>query len=290
MKSDRSIVFCGFLFLLLTGCGQNDVLSEFTSGSVESELYAVSHQTTSGTDLDHEETGGIDVSTDQVARKIVREGDLVWQTASRVATAQRLQTALKRHEGYVSDDQEFRYDHRVEQRLVIRIPTRNFDLFLADASHGVEYFDTRRITARDVTEEFVDLDARLRVKKDTEQRYRELLGDAKNVSEVVKVEAELGKLRSEIEATEGRLNVLRNQVSFSTLRLRFYEPTNSSAHFVARITHSVRLGWLGVIEFVIGLAVLWPLIGVASIAVFIVRHRLWTGKVLRPMASKPNVH
>jgi len=179
MTSDRSIVFCGFLFLLLTGCGQQDVLSELTSGSIEPERYAVSHQTTSRTDPDYEETEGIDLSTDVVERKIVREGDLVWQTASRVATAERLQTALKRHEGYLSDDQEFRHDRRVERRLVIRVATRKFDLFLADASYGVEHFDTRRITAHDVTEEFVDLDARLRVKKGTEQRCREPLGGCK---------------------------------------------------------------------------------------------------------------
>ncbi len=295
MKSDRSIVFCGFLFLLLTGCGQKEILSELTSGSIEPEVYAVAQQAAPGTDQDNGDAGQVAVSGEIVERQIVerqivREGELVWQTTNRVATAERLQTAMQRCEGYVSEDQEYRYDHRVVHCLVIRIPTRSFDLFLAAVSDGVEHFDTRRITARDVTEEFVDLDVRLRVKKDTELRYRELLGDAKNVAEVLKVEAELGKLRSDIEATEGRLNVLRNQVSFSTLRLQFYEPTNSSAHFVVRITNSMRMGWLGVIEFVIGLAVLWPLIGVALIGIVVVRQRLWMGRVARQRAPEPNVH
>lgn len=109
------------------------------------------------------------------------------------------------------------------------------------------------------------------------------------MSEVLKVEAEVGKLRPDIEAAEGRMNVLRNQVSFSTLRLQFYEPTNSSAHFIVRITNSMRLGWLGVVEFVIGLAILWPLIGVASIGIFIVQRRLGTEKVAQRMPPEPNV-
>ena len=78
-----------------------------------------------------------------------------------------------------------------------------------------------------MTEEFVDLKARLKAKKELEDRYLQLLEQAKNVKEMLEIERELSNIREEIEAKEGRLQYLQNKVTLSTIYINFYKTTQS---------------------------------------------------------------
>ena len=116
-----------------------------------------------------------------------------------------------------------RNQNTLENSITIRIPSEEFDGLLADVSAGVTHFDKREIRALDVTAEFVDVEARLKTKKETELRYRELLTQAKTVEEILKIEEQVDKLRAELESTEGRLRLMKDRESYSTLGVSFYE-------------------------------------------------------------------
>ena len=73
------------------------------------------------------------------------------------------------------------------------------------------------IDSQDVTEEYIDITARLKTKKELEARYLELLKKANKVEEIVSIEKEIGNLRSDIESIEGRLRYINNAVAYSTL-------------------------------------------------------------------------
>ena len=62
-----------------------------------------------------------------------------------------------------------------------------------------------------------------KTKKEVEARYRELLTRATSVEEILKIEEQIGNIRTEIESAEGRLRYLSNQVQYSTLHVTFYE-------------------------------------------------------------------
>ena len=57
----------------------------------------------------------------------------------------------------------------------------------------------------------------------------------------------------------------------STLSIRYYEVTSVANHFMVRFTDSLRLGWMGVVEFVIAIAVMWPVLVVGLCMVLVVR-------------------
>ena len=101
----------------------------------------------------------------------------------------------------------------------------------------------------DVTAEHADVTARLRNKRALEQRYLELLQQAHKVSDVLEVEAKVGAVREEIEAVESRLNVLNDEVAFSTITLKLYQPLVLSApdapviSFGSRLLEAVYGGW-----------------------------------------------
>ena len=146
--------------------------------------------------------------------------------------------------------------------MTVRVPTENFQAFINAVSEGVEYFDQRDISRQDVTEEFIDLEARLKAKRELENRYLELLSKAKNVKEMLEIERELSNIREEIEAKQGRLNYLQDRVSVSTITLEFYKYTAESGVTVSygqKIKNALKGGWNGVSVFFLGLLYLWPL-------------------------------
>ncbi|APZ94785.1 DUF4349 domain-containing protein [Fuerstiella marisgermanici] len=267
MTSNRSILLGTFLFSVLIGCSQNGSVPQAMSGSGSSEMFALADESQREAPQAEEKAA----VSDPVARMIIRNGELAWKTADRTATGTRIRAAAQRSGGYLSGEHETRSEHRIDNYLTVRVPADRFEPLLADVSDGVDHFDTRQISATDVTDQFVDLDARLRVKKDTETRYRELLSEARNVDEVLKVERELSKLRGDIEAMEGKWNLLKNQAAMSTLTIRYYEITSVSNHFTDRFADSLRLGWLGIVEFVIAIAVMWPMLVIGLCVALVVR-------------------
>ncbi|MEE8114793.1 MAG: DUF4349 domain-containing protein, partial [Nitrososphaerales archaeon] len=76
----------------------------------------------------------------------------------------------------------------------------------------------------DVTEEYVDLQARLTNLDRQEARLQEILGLARNVDEVLKIENELERVRGEIERLTGRINYLESNVAMSTISVNLNQP------------------------------------------------------------------
>jgi hypothetical protein len=174
------------------------------------------------------------------------------------------------HQAYVSEDRENRSEFSTEQTLVVRIPAAQFDAFLENISRGIESFDVRRVEALDLTDQFVDIEARLKTKKETESRYRELLKQANAVEDILKIEEQVDKLRAEIESAEGRLRLLQDREGFSTLSITFYQLHFASSDFGNRLQASLAIGWKGLIEATILFAALWPLLTAGVIVAMIV--------------------
>jgi Domain of unknown function (DUF4349) len=183
-----------------------------------------------------------------------------------------LDSAINKAKGYVSSDNLDKNDYNINCQLVIRIPADYFDKFISSLEKGSEKLLYKNISARDVTEEFIDIEARLNTKKEVEKRYIQLLTRAKNIKEILEVEEKLRVLREEIESKEGRLKYLKKQVSYSTVNLHItqnyeykYEPEKEK-NFFQRLFKSMDKGWKGFIVFLLFLFRLWPLIliGIAT--------------------------
>jgi len=76
----------------------------------------------------------------------------------------------------------------------------------------------------EVTEEFTDLQARLRNLQATEQRYLELLNKAASIDEILTVQDRLNGVRLEIEQATGRTNVLNNLTDFASITVQLSLP------------------------------------------------------------------
>lgn len=195
-----------------------------------------------------------------VERKLIKDGRIEFETDNLNSTRKTIFEAVNKYKGYVSSDQEFKSSGRKSNTVVIRVPANNFDNLLNEATQGVDKFESKEITIKDVTEEFLDIQARLKTKKELEQRYIELLKQAKNVTEILEIEKQVGQLRSEIESIEGRLKYLQDRVSFSTLTMTFYESIPNQTEFGQKFKNGFRNGWDNLIWFFVVLTNIWPFI------------------------------
>lgn len=117
---------------------------------------------------------------------------------------------------------------RQDTSVTVRVPRDVFDEAvrriekLGDVTH-------RDIKAQDVTDEFVDVQARLKNAYSMRDRLTDLLGRAA-AKDALEIERELGRVTEEIERMEGRLKLLRDQIAFSTITVTFTALAAQTVH------------------------------------------------------------
>ncbi|MCU0404864.1 MAG: DUF4349 domain-containing protein [Chitinophagaceae bacterium] len=193
-----------------------------------------------------------------IERKLIKEGTIEYKVDNIATARKQILASVAKWKGYVGNESEYNTGDRLSTTIIIRVPAANFDSLLMAATLGVSHFDRKEILVKDVTEEFVDVEARLKTKKELEQRYLTLLGKANTVSEILEIEKEIGVLRADIESIEGKLNVLKSQVSFSTITITAYEIISAPSLFGERWVRSLSEGWQNLLDFLVGITSLWP--------------------------------
>lgn len=114
-------------------------------------------------------------------------------------------------------------DGHTSGSLTVRVPVESYEDLLVGVGAIGEVTD-RRITAQDVTGEFIDLEARRRQLRAQEEFYLGLLAEIEAVDDAVRVRGELDRIQTEIERITGRLTYLEDRTAFSTLTVELFEP------------------------------------------------------------------
>lgn len=158
-------------------------------------------------------------------RKIIKNAELSLSVGS-AANAQRDAAKIaERHGGHVLTsaaigDEDGRQPH---VRVVLEVKAENLDRALDELRAMGKRRGSDEITSEDVTEEWIDLDARLKTQKELEARYLEILKTATAVPDVLATQKQLSEVRGEIEKMQGRKRFLENQVALSTITVSFVE-------------------------------------------------------------------
>jgi hypothetical protein len=277
----KKILTSVLIVLLLISCSEKKT-EEAASYAVEAapseEAYAAVEESY---DSEKTPTSTADAVLTPVEQKIIKTGHFAFETASVTKTYELIKKSVAQNKGYIQSDETVKYDERLTRSLIIRIPNSGFQPVVDTLFKNVEVFDEQKVDLQDVTEEFVDVQSRLKAKKELENRYLQLLNKASSIKDMLEIEAQLSQIREEIEAQEGRLKYLQNRVSFSTINITFYEikegqkaPSNS---YFNRLWNAVEGGFNGIGEFIIGIFTLWPLI-VGGIIVYLFLRRKWKKK------------
>lgn len=212
-----------------------------------------------------------------VQRKLIKRGNVSFEVDDLSVTTTNIKTSVKKFNGYIAEEKSEKGYYSNDVTITVRVPNTNFDAFLSEISKGVKEFDEKNISVSDVTEEFLDVSARIKTKKELENRYLQLLAKAKSVKEILEVEKELEQVRSDIERAEGRLKFLENNVSFSTLKIKFYkkiEQKITEDSFGGNILKAFKDGFDGLKSLFLFLITIWPLLIITTAIYIFVRRRL----------------
>lgn len=197
---------------------------------------------------------------DTTGLKLIRTATLRLRVADYAQTRRHLDTLVAQHDGYIGAESETNYDERIENTMTIRVAANRFQSLLEALVAEAEGVEQKEVRAEDVTAQFVDVRARLHAKQVAEQRYLEILRQARNVEEILSVENQLRVIREEVESTEGQLRYLRDQVAYSTLTLTFYEGVGGLERpgFFRELLGALEAGWQGLLSLVVAAVTLWP--------------------------------
>lgn len=213
-------------------------------------------------------------------RKLIRRLDLALVVRDTEGTANQLQSLAASMGGYISDLNASRGLDALRYEITLRVPVERLDAAREAIRRMALRVEHEQMSTEDVTGQFVDLEARLRSLRATEDELRELLAEsrerARKVSEVMEIYTNLTEVRTQIEQIQGQLNQLQGQVSFSTIHLTL-EPDAGSKPIVteggwrpAETTRNAFRNLVGFLQWVVDLVIVLVINGIPIMLVILV--------------------
>ncbi|MEP6847263.1 MAG: DUF4349 domain-containing protein [Acidobacteriota bacterium] len=221
-----------------------------------------------------------------IDRKIIRNADLNLEADSPETSLQKITAIAESKGGFVVESQESSSDVKTTEHdtitMSVRVPSDKFNEALGEIRNAGNRVLVENVKGQDVTEEFIDIEARLKAEKALETQFIDIMKRANSVAEALNVQRELAGVRGEIEKIEGRKRFLENQSSLSTIKIRLQTPTvfsTSSTGFVYRLTQSFSTGFDFALNFILGLVTLFvavlPFAVLIGLPGFFIMRYLW---------------
>jgi PKD repeat protein len=163
---------------------------------------------------------------------IVRTGNLsiIVDDVSRIL--ERIAQLADSVRGYVVSSQTYRDGDRLRGTISIRVPVEQFDAAMRDIANLAIEVSNRTTSAKDVTEEYVDLKAKLQTLEATEVQLLRLMEKATKMEDILAIQRELTNVRSSIEQTKARTLYLERTSSTSVISVQL-EQSKLDAKFTA---------------------------------------------------------
>lgn len=217
--NNKPVVIFAFLLLIVTaGCVSNQKFSLQESPEPGIGIAGVDYSL-------REEGTANDKNAVYIERKIILNAYLHMEVSSAEIAVNKITNITQSHGGFISSSSLSNIGGRNNGQMTIRVPQKDFYPMIEEIE-ALGTVESRQVSGQDVTEEFIDLDARLSNLKKQELRLQEILKTAVTVKDVLEVEHELERVRGEIERLTGRLNFLNQSVEMSTITVSAAEPAS----------------------------------------------------------------
>jgi hypothetical protein len=205
--------------------------------------------------------------------KLIKKLNYRFEVADVKKSTEAIELAVKKYPAYISSSKLKLENPLLECSLTVRIQSEYFQDILKDIDQQAKFVNFRDVSTDDVSKDFVDLESRLKTKREVEARYAEILRKKTGtVEELFEAERQIGELHEEIEATISRINYLKEQVSYSTLNLEYYQTVAQEVIAGDKVktgkefTDALAAGWNGVVNVSLVFVYIWPLLVIGLFA------------------------
>jgi hypothetical protein len=228
-----------------------------------------------------QESGGVPLPSGSadpgIDTKIINTASITVEVKDVPGGVEALKNLAIRKGGYLSSTTiQNNYNNRLSGSVIIRIPAPEFDTTLNEVK-SIGIVKTVSTQGRDVTEEYVDLQAQKSSYQNQLTQYNEIMKKAAKVEDIVTIQQQIDRVQTELNRLEGRLKYLNSQIDFSTITINLLEPEpvgGETGHtFISAINEGIA-GFFGMIDaIIIILLTLLPLIIVGGAGYGIYRWR-----------------
>lgn len=169
------------------------------------------------------------MGTDQegMNRKLIYKANLTMKVKSYGDAQAEIRNLVTLSGGYILQFSENSTSREEGGNFILKIPSTGFSTFLKELEKIPNEALQRNVQAQDLSEEYVDLESRLKAKQVVEARYLEFMQKATRTEELVQYTNELAKIQESIEQMKGRMRYIDQNVAFSTVEIRLYQPGSS---------------------------------------------------------------
>ncbi len=195
-----------------------------------------------------------------INRKVIRNGDLKLECEKPDETQQRITFIVQNNGGFVVESKlsmsDVKFNERDIVEMTVRVPADKFAETVDQIKTASGRIIQETVRGEDVTEEFIDIDARLKAKKALEHQIMEIMKQTNNLAEALNFHRQLADVRVEIEKIEGRKRFLNDQASLSTIKISLQTPavfTANTSGFFYRLSESFGEGLETALNFILGL-------------------------------------
>ena len=165
-------------------------------------------------------------------RMIVRNGDMSLIVNDVVDTRDEIAQLAERQSGYVVSSWISGEEAEMRGSISIRVTDDKFEQTMAELRNLAIRVDSESTSSRDVTEEYIDLEARLKNAEATENQYLALMDKAVDVEDMLKIQDYLSRVRREIEQIKGQMTYLERTSSTSLITVQL-QPATTAKPLVA---------------------------------------------------------
>lgn len=237
LKINLIVVF--MCVLISAGCSASEQASKSGIAGVASQQDSISTQS----EMNGGGGGGRTVVTQQISleqtanaqnaptateRKVIRNANLTLETNAPEEAGRKIASIAEAKGGFIINSETktsgANESSRTSVNVTVRVPAAQFDAAVAEIRQTAERVAQEKVSGQDVTEEFIDLEARIRTQKALEAQFLEIMKQARSVEDALEVQRQLAEVRGEIEKVEGRRKFLENQTSFSTITITLNTP------------------------------------------------------------------
>lgn len=223
------IKLVSFLFVfLLVGCSANEEsaksdMLETDSADYSNEVANISEEAKeeSLTDQSKETESSKETKTQ---RMIIHNAAISANVKELSVAQEKITQKVKKYNGYIVKSTVYQESESNSYgKMVVRVPEEHFETFLVEAESEVTKVLEHNVTGEDVTEQYVDLESRLKSKRAVEARLLVFMEKAEKTEDLLKISDDLAKVQEEIEIIVGKMKFLENQTSLSTIEMTLYE-------------------------------------------------------------------
>lgn len=216
-KRGSLLLVCLIWFFILLGCGSSDQSSSNEESKVSDNQVPAEAETTA--DIGYSAKSSQSDKKSEFERKIIKHAQ-VRQKVTELEPAQReVQQLVDRSGGFIQSSSVQQLSESLkEAHYVLRIPQENF-VSIVDELLKIGKNALIAQKGEDVTQQYVDNEARIKNLSLQEQAVQKLLDKADKMEDILKIQQELFRIRGEIESLQGKNRVLDHLSSLSTIEL-----------------------------------------------------------------------